>query len=424
MADLSSSATVPMCSSSSGPVFRSRALAVVAECCAHALMLLLLMKWDVLVRCQLAPATPLYHISHSNQPCKTSSCRQLLAQVTRLSAATDQLRLGFEMKSLPAIHVEHLVSVCCIPAEWPVGSDTCEVPPEHHPVIHGELVADPNDVWCCACTVCASSQAFAIKGGSLANGGIFGFPYAILPTNDGASVLVADSQGNRVTRYSARDLSYEGQWTGLNTISGLAQAMAQTATCTWLAMQTVPSESWRTPRATSCERPTSAYLPATGCRQCREAVGSELQRLQHRGVLKCWDPASSFTVLETFQAPDAVNGRFSPIGVAIDPRTGNVLASDYDNGRVVAFSSDGTFLREVITGFPAYTTAGLAVDAAGNIYLPIYDEIGGLFKYDSNGKLLAKYGGALRYPWAVSVGADGVVWVTEEINGARKITCM
>lgn len=366
-----------------------------------------------------ASTTPLYHISHSNQPCKTS--RQLLAQVTRLSAATDQLRLGFEMKSLPAIHAEHLVSVCCIPAEWPVGSDTCEVPPEHHPVIHGELVADPNDVWCCACTVCASSQAFAIKGGSLANGGIFGFPYAILPTNDGASVLVADSQGNHVTRYSARDLSYEGQWTSLNTISGLAQAHGTNGNVYVAGYANGALRELAYPSGNLVRAPNIGLFYQ---QLAVDSAGKLWAANYNDGVLKCWDPASSFTVLETFQAPDGVNGRFSPIGVAIDPRTGNVLASDYDNGRVVAFSSDGTFLREVITGFPPYTTAGLAVDAAGNIYLPIYDEIGGLFKCDSNGKLLAKYGGALRYPWAVSVGADGVVWVTEEINGARKITCM
>ncbi|WIA41032.1 hypothetical protein OEZ86_004670 [Tetradesmus obliquus] len=271
------------------------------------------------------------------------------------------------------------------------------------------------------CNVCASSQAFAIKGGSLANGGIFGFPYAILPTNDGASVLVADSQGNRVTRYSARDLSYEGQWTGLNTISGLAQAHGTNGNVYVAGYANGALRELAYPSGNLVRAPNVGLFYQ---QLAVDSAGMLWAGNYNDGVLKCWDPASSFTVLKTFQAPDGVNGRFSPIGVAIDPRTGNVLASDYDNGRVVAFSSDGTFLREVITDFPAYTTAGLAVDAAGNIYLPIYDEIGGLFKYDSNGKLLAKYGGALRYPWAVSVGADGVVWVTEEINGARKITCM
>lgn len=138
-----------------------------------------------------------------------------------------------------------------------------------------------------------------------------------------------------------------------------------------------------------------------------------------------YDPASNFAVLTAFTSPDL--NLIQPYGVAVDPRTGNVLATDYANrwpGRVVAYSSGGTFLREVVTGLPLNTATGLALDAASNMYLALNDVPGSLLKYDSSGRLVSKYGGALMYPWAVAVGADGTVWITEGASGARKITCM
>ncbi|WIA40167.1 hypothetical protein OEZ86_013564 [Tetradesmus obliquus] len=66
----------------------------------------------------------------------------------------------------------------------------------------------------------------------------------------------------------------------------------------------------------------------------------------------------------------------------------------------------------------------VAVDSAGNIYVLEYEAIGKLRKYDSSGSLLRTYGGALSFPSGVAVGADGVVWVTEEEGRAWKIACM
>jgi sugar lactone lactonase YvrE len=72
--------------------------------------------------------------------------------------------------------------------------------------------------------------------------------------------------------------------------------------------------------------------------------------------------------------------------------------------------------------------AGVAVDATGNIYLPIYGASGKLYKLDSKGNVLGVYGGSLVLPLGVAVEnkPDGSVWVyvTEQSNNAHRITCM
>ncbi|WIA42690.1 hypothetical protein OEZ86_008644 [Tetradesmus obliquus] len=117
-----------------------------------------------------------------------------------------------------------------------------------------------------------------------------------------------------------------------------------------------------------------------------------------------------------------------PFGIAADRKKGKAYITDQDNGAVVIFDIGGNQVQNAtfITGYKQYALKGVAVDAAGNIFL-VDSKSGKLMKYDSAGKLLSTWGaprGSLMSPNGVVVGADGVVRVTEEAGSAYKITCM
>jgi glucose/arabinose dehydrogenase len=97
---------------------------------------------------------------------------------------------------------------------------------------------------------------------------------------------------------------------------------------------------------------------------------------------------------------------------------------DSAEGRVVAFNRNGGFLGTLISGLTVNRVHHVAVDAAGNIYVPEWSTPGKLQKCDSSVRLIGVYGGRLDQPWAVAVGPDGAVYVTEDSKGAHKITCM
>jgi DNA-binding beta-propeller fold protein YncE len=153
--------------------------------------------------------------------------------------------------------------------------------------------------------------------------------------------------------------------------------------------------------------------------------GTNPSRLQQ---VTRWDPSDGFT---SSTALKPSQGTWSPWSLAVDPRNGNVIVTDNSpsNPCLVAFTRDGTFLKILISGVYRGEARGVAVDAAGNIYLTDYAAAGRLMKFDSSGRLLGVYGGALNYPVAVAVSSrpDGSVWiwvVVEQEGSVHKITCM
>uniref|UniRef100_A0A383VLH2 Sushi domain-containing protein n=1 Tax=Tetradesmus obliquus TaxID=3088 RepID=A0A383VLH2_TETOB len=123
-------------------------------------------------------------------------------------------------------------------------------------------------------------------------------------------------------------------------------------------------------------------------------------------------------------APTTTRTNWGPFDVAVDGRNGNLLLTDYTNGRVVAFTQAGNLIKTLIDGFGPGGVTGLTIDAVGNIYLLAGSQNGRLLKYDSSGRLIARYGSTFSIPNGVAVGADGAVWVTEQSGSAHKITCM
>jgi hypothetical protein len=252
----------------------------------------------------------------------------------------------------------------------------------------------------------------------------------VLLTNDGDRVLVGDWHNNRVVVYSAYNLSYLDEWTappdGLPLPSGLAQApganghiFVSSRGSEGDSLYDTLFELESSGNLVNTHNVASEYYEQLAVDNTGKLYGANIG-----GKVTHWDPSSGFTA-NTMRPTDGTN--FFPVGVAVDRRTGNVLATDYYNMRVVAFNSDGDFLGTIITGISG--SLGVAVDAAGNTYVPEWALAGKLRKYDSSGRLLGVYSGTLSHPWGVLVSGYGTVWVTQwssspQVGGVHNITCM
>jgi DNA-binding beta-propeller fold protein YncE len=271
-------------------------------------------------------------------------------------------------------------------------------------------------LWCCCnpCTlllaVCATSQTFAS-----------GFDkFGVLPTNDKQYVLVAGYNSNTVLRYTAQDLTFKDQKAVCTSPTGLAQAPGVDGSVfvacfgsNALGVLDPPSLSLTTVAVNGAYYGLAVANNST-------VYGAEPNNLKQ---VTRW-ALPGFTSATALKPP---SGTFQPFGVAVDPRSGNVLVTDVANQRLVHFQEDGTFIGTLYTESNGIVY-GVAVDNAGNIYLPVYSASGKLYKLDSKGNLLGVYGGSLAFATAVAVDSrpDGSVWVyvTEETGSAHRITCM
>lgn len=276
--------------------------------------------------------------------------------------------------------------------------------------------------------MCATSQTFAKRGDPLPSGTGGGL-YGILPTNDGNSVLVVDQNlgvGGRIVVYSARDLVYQIEWVAPSDVFALAQAPGPNGHvfASRYSLIDLYELSYPSGNVAAVHKVGVGFYVGLAV----DSVGALYGANWGNEYVTRWDaPGPNFAAPVNLQPNDG--STFMPWGVAVDARTGNVLVKVVDNaagdnGRVVAFSSRGTFLGTLIRGLPSSATGGMAVDRAGNIYVTQFAKAGQLRKYDSSGQLLGMFGKALEYPVGVAVGADGTVWVTEEAGSAHKITCL
>lgn len=271
--------------------------------------------------------------------------------------------------------------------------------------------------------VCATSQTFAGKGSGADQNG--GFLFGIRPTNDGQFVLVADTRNYRVLKFSAQSLAYIGVLARIPYATGLVQAPGEQG-IVYVSSDILTYILTVDPT----QGTTSAFAIVGDNQNYGLAVANDQSVLcasvQYNKRVTHWAAGS-----QTPSSLPAPPGGWAPFDIAVDKRNGSLLVSDLDNGRVLSFTQDGSLTGTLISGFAPGTLYGLAVNSAGNIYILDCVENGRLLKYDSSGRLIAKYGGRLRFPIGVAVQADGVVWVVEENGGkadampsAHKITCM
>jgi DNA-binding beta-propeller fold protein YncE len=124
------------------------------------------------------------------------------------------------------------------------------------------------------------------------------------------------------------------------------------------------------------------------------------------------DPAhgTGFEVCTTtcqFGTADSSDGAMSgPLGVTVDPTSGDVLVADTNNNRVQRFDSNGGYLSQFNNEGALSPPARLAVDSTGAIYVgsdPNYGEQ--IKKFDSSGTFLENLSQAPASPTDVLVDA-------------------
>ena len=114
-----------------------------------------------------------------------------------------------------------------------------------------------------------------------------------------------------------------------------------------------------------------------------------------------------------------------PIGIAITPAD-EILVTDFYNGRIQRFSTDGKLLA-ALPVFP--NPGGIAVASSGEIYLSHFAEKkraertdDRISVYDPSGKLLRQWGrtgggdGEFDCPGGIALGRDGRVYVADQTN--------
>ncbi len=127
---------------------------------------------------------------------------------------------------------------------------------------------------------------------------------------------------------------------------------------------------------------------------------------------------SNGTFITKWGSSGTADGQFScpmgPDGVAVDPVSGNIYVSDFNNDRIQEFNSDGTF----ITKWGSPRPAGMAVDSVGNIYVTD-DYNSRVQKFNSNGTFITEWGsngtgdGQFIHPLRVAVDSSGDVYVAD-----------
>jgi DNA-binding beta-propeller fold protein YncE len=125
------------------------------------------------------------------------------------------------------------------------------------------------------------------------------------------------------------------------------------------------------------------------------------------------------TNLGALHLPQGTNGH--PFFVAVNPKTGEVYASDRRDGAVFIFKADGTYVKEFDHGSTdVWQPLGISFDAQGNLFVgdvasatPVVHEFG------PDGKLIRDIGATsgLASPSGIAEDANGNVYVTDTTNG-------
>ncbi len=237
----------------------------------------------------------------------------------------------------------------------------------------------------------SSAGAIGLLGGwgdSGAGPGEFGFPVAVATDTAGGNVYVADSENNRIQRFSAAG-KFIGEWGSSGSANG----------------------EFATPQSVATDGDGNVYVA--------DADNFRIQKFTGGGdFLTAWGSSGS--------GP----GQFSaPEGVATDT-AGNVYVADAQNDRIEKFSSSGTFLTQWGSsgkgpgefGFPI----AVATDSAGKIYVAD-SENDRIETFTGSGDFLTQWGGPgsgpgeLDFPVDVAAAASGRVYVADAHNDRIQI---
>lgn len=123
--------------------------------------------------------------------------------------------------------------------------------------------------------------------------------------------------------------------------------------------------------------------------------------------------------LGVLQMPQGTNGH--PFYVSVNPKTGDVYASDRRDGAVFMFKPDGTYIGEFDRGSKdLWQPLGIYFDTVGNLFVGDVGPNGPIVhKYGPDGKLLLDLGkgSGMATPSGIAEDANGNVYVTDTTNG-------
>jgi Uncharacterized conserved protein len=161
------------------------------------------------------------------------------------------------------------------------------------------------------------------------------------------------------------------------------------------------------------DKPLGIAVSADGGRMyvTQTGGGQETVVLDNRG-----------TKVGELKPPTDVSARATQLYVAVDPKTGDVYATDRAAGRVNIYGPDGTY-RGILVPSPdpgPWQPLGIAFDGDGNLFV---SDAGGAFqtvrKLDRSGAVVMTIGaqGFLSFPNGIAVDKTGVIYVTDSNNG-------
>lgn len=126
--------------------------------------------------------------------------------------------------------------------------------------------------------------------------------------------------------------------------------------------------------------------------------------------------------LATVRPPATAVGDHVPVYVALDPRNGDLYVSDRPAGAIYVYSSDGLFRRTFDPGkdLVGWQPLGLGFSPQGDLYVT---DVSGPFnrvhQFGPDGRLVRSIGkaGQFSFPNGVAVDAAGNIYVTDSNNG-------
>jgi DNA-binding beta-propeller fold protein YncE len=276
----------------------------------------------------------------------------------------------------------------------------------------------------------SSGNYLTLWGSYGTNNGQFVSPYGVAVDSSGNFIYVADARNSRIEVFVNNTNIVPPHITlqptnqivaaGMNVTFSVGVAGTAPFAYQWSSNNvTVPGAT----NATFTLSNVSVSASATYAVLVTNSFGGELSSNAVLAVFPALELTQPTYLFEIDSS--AVPGGFGPVGpvsVALDSDN-NVYASDYDNGRIVKFSGDGTFLTQWGNNGSAagqlVFPEGIAVDSSNNVYVTdIY--FNRVEKFTSSGNYLTQWGsygnGQFDNPEGIAVDSSNNVYVADYFN--------